>query len=121
MYWHCMAADSLYSTWLDHQPPLCWHSPASLYWLYHHYRIIRHLGSGQFGTVNEGVWHCPWGKMQVAVKMLRVRAIEQEKVKLLQEAAIMGQFVHPNVVRLHGVVTVGEPVSEEACSTHRNL
>jgi serine/threonine protein kinase len=30
-------------------------------------------------------------------------------VKLLQEAAIMGQFAHPNVVRLNGVVTVGEP------------
>ena len=23
----------------------------------------------------------------------------------------MGQFFHPNIVRLHGVVTVGEPVS----------
>ena len=23
----------------------------------------------------------------------------------------MGQFSHPNVVQLHGVVTVGEPVS----------
>lgn len=74
-------------------------------------RIIRHLGSGQFGTVNEGIWHSPWGKTSVAVKMLRPRAKEEQKVKLLQEAAIMGQFVHPNVVRLHGVVTVGEPVS----------
>ncbi len=24
----------------------------------------------------------------------------------------MGQFLHPNVVKLYGVVTVGEPVSE---------
>jgi hypothetical protein len=32
-------------------------------------------------------------------------------LKLLQEAAIMGQFAHKCVVRLLGVVTVGEPVS----------
>ena len=37
--------------------------------------------------------------------------IEEEKVKFLQEAAIMGQFRHPNIVKLMGVVTVGEPVS----------
>ena len=37
--------------------------------------------------------------------------IEEEKIKFLQEAAIMGQFRHPNVVKLMGVVTVGEPVS----------
>ena len=49
--------------------------------------------------------------MDVAVKMLRPDAPEDERVKLLQEAAIMGQFLHPNVVKLHGVVTVGEPVS----------
>ena len=36
---------------------------------------------------------------------------EEEKVRFLQEAAIMGQFSHPNVVKLYGVVTVGEPVS----------
>ena len=37
--------------------------------------------------------------------------MEDESVKFLQEAAIMGQFRHPNIVRLHGVVTMGEPVS----------
>ena len=47
----------------------------------------------------------------MAVKMVTTNSPEEEKVKLLQEAAIMGQFSHPNVVQLHGVVTVGEPVS----------
>ena len=37
---------------------------------------------------------------------------EAERVKFLQEAAIMGQFHHPNVIALHGVVTVGEPVNK---------
>ena len=42
---------------------------------------------------------------------MRVELPEEEKVRFLQEAAIMGQFSHPNVVKLYGVVTVGEPVS----------
>ena len=45
------------------------------------------------------------------MKMLKMGATDEHRLKLLQEAAIMGQFVHKNVVRLHGVVTVGEPVS----------
>ena len=48
--------------------------------------------------------------MKVAVKSLNQSAGEGERVKFLQEAAIMGQFYHPNIVRLHGVVTMGEPV-----------
>ena len=51
------------------------------------------------------------GAMDVAVKRLQSGASEEEKVKFLQEAAINGQFRHPNVVQLMGVVTVGEPVS----------
>ena len=49
--------------------------------------------------------------MRVAVKALKSGASEIARVKFLQEAAIMGQFYHPNIVRLHGVVTVGEPVN----------
>ena len=48
--------------------------------------------------------------MEVAVKILRSGASDQDRVKFLQEAAIMGQFLYPNVIRLHGVVTLGEPV-----------
>ena len=68
------------------------------------------LGSGQFGEVSKSIWQSPMGAMDVAVKKLQPGASEEEKVKFLQEAAINGQFRHPNVVQLMGVVTVGEPV-----------
>ena len=54
---------------------------------------------------------CESELMMVAVKKLKENASESDHVMFLQEAAIMGQFWHPNVVALHGVVTVGEPVS----------
>ena len=47
----------------------------------------------------------------MAIKTLKNSSVEQEKVKFLQEAAIMGQFHHHNIVKLYGMVTVGEPVS----------
>ena len=69
------------------------------------YRITKNLGSGQSGVVSKGIWRSPAGAMDVAVKQLQPGASE------LQEAAINGQFRHPNVVQLMGIVTVGEPVS----------
>ena len=68
------------------------------------------MGSGAFGSVCKGLWQSPGGAIEVAVKTNQSK-IEEENVKFLQEAAIMGQFRHPNVVKLMGVVTVGEPVS----------
>ena len=44
-----------------------------------------------------------------------------ERVKLLQEAAVMGQFLHPRVVRLFGVVTLGQPVSLSYMFTKLNM
>ena len=71
------------------------------------------IGSGQFGKVHQGEWKAPdgRGKVEVALKTLKEEAVELDKVKFLQEAAIMGQFSHPNVVKLYGIVTEGEPVS----------
>ena len=71
---------------------------------------MEHLGSGQFGTVEKGVWESPRGEEEVAIKLLQSGASDEDRVKFLQEAAIMGQFRHPNVVKLHGVVTLGDPV-----------
>jgi len=42
------------------------------------------------------------------VKTLNSKCSESDRVKFLREAAIMGQFQHNNVVRLHGVVTEEE-------------
>ncbi len=57
-----------------------------------------------------GEWQSPNGPVEVAVKSLNGGS-GIEKIKFLQEAAIMGQFSHPNIVKLHGVVIEGEPVS----------
>ena len=59
----------------------------------------------------KGVWVSPNGEVEVAVKTLKEGSGEEDRVKFLQEAAIMGQFKHPNVVEMYGVVTQGEPVS----------
>ena len=69
------------------------------------------LGSGQFGTVYKGALKSGNGEVEVAVKTLKEGSGEEDRVKFLQEAAIMGQFKHPNVVEMYGVVTQGEPVS----------
>ena len=77
----------------------------------HAHSVTSHLGSGQFGTVNKGEWQSPKGSVAVAIKTLQAGSKQEDAVKFLQEAAISGQFRHPNVVKLIGVVTVGEPVS----------
>ena len=70
------------------------------------------LGSGEFGEVCNGVWtKSNKESVEVAVKKLKPNATEGDRVRFLQEAAIMGQFRHPNVVTLMGVVTIGDPVS----------
>ena len=68
------------------------------------------MGSGQFGNVNRGTWKSPKGVVEVAVKTLVTKEKKVGRVKLLQEAAIMGQFFHPNVIKLLGVVTKRDSV-----------
>ena len=75
------------------------------------YRVVGHLGSGQFGSVEQGLWKRHGTKpVDVALKSINKEGSE-DKLKFLQEAAIMAQFRHPNVIMLYGVVTRGDPVS----------
>lgn len=50
------------------------------------------------------MWSGPNGIINVAVKRLAAGAAKENRLKFLQEAAIMGQFLHPNVIQLFGVV-----------------
>ena len=80
------------------------------------HRIKSHLGSGQFGTVSSGMWKKSESDYEVddleevAVKSMKKGASVEERVKFLQEAAIMGQFRHPYILRILGYMT-GDPVS----------
>ena len=75
-------------------------------------KMLTKLGEGEFGEVYKAVLKAPTGTSQdVAVKVVKKGAPQEERLKLLQEAAILGQFRHRHVVSLFGVVTLGEPVS----------
>uniref|UniRef100_A0A3Q3L4A3 receptor protein-tyrosine kinase n=1 Tax=Mastacembelus armatus TaxID=205130 RepID=A0A3Q3L4A3_9TELE len=73
--------------------------------------IERIIGAGEFGEVCSGPLRLPGKReMQVAIKTLKAGYTEQQRRDFLWEASIMGQFNHPNIIRLEGVVTKSKPV-----------
>uniref|UniRef100_A0A8C1WYB3 receptor protein-tyrosine kinase n=1 Tax=Cyprinus carpio TaxID=7962 RepID=A0A8C1WYB3_CYPCA len=74
-------------------------------------RIERVIGAGEFGEVCSGRLRLPSKReIQVAIKSLKAGYSEQQRRDFLGEASIMGQFDHPNIIRLEGVVTRCKPV-----------
>ena len=73
--------------------------------------ISDHLGMGEFGIVYKGTWISKIGEVPVALKMLKEKSDEAKKIVLFQEAIIMGQFSHPNILRILGIVSNKEPFS----------
>ncbi|XP_071420271.1 ephrin type-A receptor 6 isoform X2 [Pithys albifrons albifrons] len=69
-------------------------------------RIERVIGAGEFGEVCSGRLKTP-GKREipVAIKTLKGGYVDRQRRDFLREASIMGQFDHPNIIRLEGVVT----------------
>uniref|UniRef100_A0A671WFP1 receptor protein-tyrosine kinase n=1 Tax=Sparus aurata TaxID=8175 RepID=A0A671WFP1_SPAAU len=64
------------------------------------------IGVGEFGEVFRGTMKTPGrGEVAVAIKTLKPGYSEKQRQDFLSEASIMGQFSHPNIIRLEGVVT----------------
>ncbi|XP_054022150.1 ephrin type-B receptor 1 [Dryobates pubescens] len=74
-------------------------------------KIEEVIGAGEFGEVYKGRLRLP-GKRElaVAIKTLKAGYSERQRRDFLSEASIMGQFDHPNIIRLEGVVTKSRPV-----------
>uniref|UniRef100_A0A8B9H190 receptor protein-tyrosine kinase n=1 Tax=Astyanax mexicanus TaxID=7994 RepID=A0A8B9H190_ASTMX len=74
-------------------------------------KIEQVIGAGEFGEVCSGNLKLPGKReMFVAIKTLKSGYTEKQRRDFLSEASIMGQFDHPNVIRLEGVVTKSSPV-----------
>lgn len=71
----------------------------------------RLIDAGEFGEVCSGNLRLPGKReMFVAIKTLKTGYTEKQRRDFLSEASIMGQFDHPNVIRMEGVVTKSSPV-----------
>uniref|UniRef100_A0A8C0H9A4 EPH receptor B1 n=1 Tax=Chelonoidis abingdonii TaxID=106734 RepID=A0A8C0H9A4_CHEAB len=67
--------------------------------------------AGEFGEVYKGRLKLPSKReIYVAIKTLKAGYSEKQRRDFLSEASIMGQFDHPNIIRLEGVVTKSRPV-----------
>ncbi|XP_075954552.1 ephrin type-B receptor 3 isoform X1 [Anarhichas minor] len=74
-------------------------------------KIEEVIGAGEFGEVCRGrLKQSGRREMVVAIKTLKAGYTERQRRDFLAEASIMGQFDHPNVIRLEGVLTRSCPV-----------
>ncbi|XP_027697065.1 ephrin type-B receptor 6 isoform X3 [Vombatus ursinus] len=74
-------------------------------------KIEEVIGPGSFGEVCKG-WLQPRGRREqaVAIHTLWASGVESQRGAFLGQAAVLGQFHHPNVLRLEGVVTKSQPL-----------
>ena len=79
-------------------------------------RFLGIIGSGAVGTVHKGIWHHSgdesnqFVEKEVAVKSIKDVNNEEESCKFLQEAAIMGQFKHANIIHMYGIIRTQQVV-----------
>ncbi|XP_018612810.2 ephrin type-B receptor 3-like isoform X2 [Scleropages formosus] len=74
-------------------------------------KIEEVIGAGEFGEVCRGrLKQTGRREIIVAIKTLKAGYTERQRRDFLSEASIMGQFDHPNIIRLEGVVTKSRPV-----------
>uniref|UniRef100_A0A2K5MR08 Ephrin type-B receptor 6 n=1 Tax=Cercocebus atys TaxID=9531 RepID=A0A2K5MR08_CERAT len=74
-------------------------------------KIEEVIGTGSFGEVRRGRLQ-PRGRREqtVAIQALWAGGAESLQMTFLGRAAVLGQFQHPNILRLEGVVTKSRPL-----------
>uniref|UniRef100_A0A3Q3X939 receptor protein-tyrosine kinase n=1 Tax=Mola mola TaxID=94237 RepID=A0A3Q3X939_MOLML len=74
-------------------------------------KIEEVIGAGEFGEVCRGRLKIPGKKENyVAIKTLKGGYTDKQRRDFLSEASIMGQFQHPNIIHLEGIITASCPV-----------
>ncbi|XP_036749465.2 tyrosine-protein kinase FRK [Manis pentadactyla] len=68
-------------------------------------KLLKRLGSGQFGEVWEGLWN---NTTPVAVKTLKPGSMDPND--FLREAQIMKNLRHPKLIQLYAVCTLEDPI-----------
>ncbi|NXT54981.1 FRK kinase, partial [Pluvianellus socialis] len=68
-------------------------------------KLLKKLGSGQFGEVWEGLWN---NSTSVAVKTLKPGSMDPKD--FLREAQIMKNLRHPKLIQLYAVCTLENPI-----------
>ncbi|XP_072814400.1 tyrosine-protein kinase Fer isoform X1 [Vicugna pacos] len=83
--------------------------PKDKKWVLNHEDVIlgELIGKGNFGEVFKGTLK---DKTAVAVKTCKEDLPQELKIKFLQEAKILKQYDHPNIVKLIGVCTQRQPI-----------
>uniref|UniRef100_A0A4W6EN48 receptor protein-tyrosine kinase n=1 Tax=Lates calcarifer TaxID=8187 RepID=A0A4W6EN48_LATCA len=84
--------------------------------------IERVIGMGEFGEVCSGRLRVQ-GKREiyVAIKSLKAGYSDKQRRDFLSEASIMGQFDHPNIIRLEGVRRPCMKYLSDMSYVHRDL
>ncbi|XP_015674096.1 tyrosine-protein kinase Fes/Fps isoform X2 [Protobothrops mucrosquamatus] len=79
-------------------------------WVLDHEDVVlgQRIGQGNFGEVFSGLLR--GSNTPVAVKSCRETLPNELKTRFLQEAGILKQYSHPNIVRLIGVCTQKQPI-----------
>lgn len=72
---------------------------------------LKDLGSGSFGDVYEGIIEGENGEVNkpCAIKTVNENSTENERRNFLQEASVMKKFNTYHVIKLLGVVSIGQP------------
>ncbi|NXR57325.1 FRK kinase, partial [Rhadina sibilatrix] len=68
-------------------------------------KLVKKLGSGQFGEVWEGLWN---DTTPVAIKTLKPGSMDPKD--FLREAQIMKSLRHPKLIQLYAVCTLEDPI-----------